>query len=150
MRNKWKNYCRSMSGSSHSMHFFGGRLSVHLCLPEGKNIFPQVTMTILKGPHSPKMHCSSRSANLNFIWHKTFKKLPRSVIIVFFHYNRILHISIRLCKYVPCLSFYSFPVLFCICSVYIYKISRLKLTSTRRVGSLFEQLECIQPMRSRV
>ena len=31
------NYCRSMSGSSQSMHFFGGRLSVPLCMPEGEN-----------------------------------------------------------------------------------------------------------------
>jgi len=33
---------------------------------------------ILKGPHSPKMLCASRSANLNFVWHETFKKLLRS------------------------------------------------------------------------
>ena len=34
--------------------------------------------------------------------------------------------------------------------MYIYKISRYKLTSTRRDGGLFELLECIQPIRSRV
>ena len=42
------------------------------------------------------------------------------------------------------------PVLFCIYSVYIYKISRLKLTSARRDGGLFEQLECVESIRSRV
>jgi len=29
--------------------------------------------SIFKGPHSPKMHCASRSTNLNFVWHETFK-----------------------------------------------------------------------------
>ena len=47
---------------------------------------------IIKGPHSPTIYCASRSANLNFVWIETLKKLLRSVIIVFFHYNRILHI----------------------------------------------------------
>ena len=62
------------------------------------NVHFQVTFSVplqswlLKGPHSPKIHCASRSANLNFVWHETFKKLLRSIIIVFFHYNRILHI----------------------------------------------------------
>ena len=60
------------------------------------------------------------------------------------------YILIRLCKYVPCSTFYSFPVLFCTYSVYIYKISRYKLTSTRRDGGLFELLDCVQPIRSRV
>ena len=41
-------------------------------------------------------------------------------------------------------------MLFCTYSVYIYKISRHKLTSTRRDGGLFELLECVQPIRSRV
>ena len=43
-----------------------------------------------------------------------------------------IYILIRLCKYIPCLSFYSFPVFFCRYSVCIYKISRLKLTSNSR------------------
>ena len=47
----------------------------------------------VKGPHSPKMHCASE-----FRVTRTFKKLIKSVIIVFFHYrneirlNRILYI----------------------------------------------------------
>ena len=60
------------------------------------------------------------------------------------------YILIRLCKYVLCLTFYSFPVLICTYSVYIYKISRYKVTSRRQDGGLFELLECIQPIRSRV
>ena len=99
----------------------------------------------LKGPHSPKMRCASRSANLISCDTK-LSKLLRSVIIVFFH----SYILICLCKYVPCSTFHSFPVLFCTYSVYIYKISRYKLTSTRRDGGLFELLECVQPVRSRV
>ena len=41
-------------------------------------------------------------------------------------------------------------MLFCTYSEYIYKISLYKLTSTRRDGGLFELLECVQPIRSRV
>ena len=102
-----------------------------------------------KGPHSPK--CVALQARQIWISCDTkLSKILRSVI-VFFHYNRILHIYlIRLCKYVPCSTFYSFPVLFCTYSVYIYKISRNKLTSTRRDGGLFELLECVQPIRLRV
>ena len=43
-----------------------------------------------------------------------------------------------------------FAMLFCTYSVYVYKISCYKLTSTRRDGGLFELLECVQPIRSRV
>ena len=32
-----------------------------------------IRSVVLKGPHSPKIHCASRSANLNFVWHETFK-----------------------------------------------------------------------------
>ena len=34
----------------------------------------EVHSFFLKGQHSPKMHCASRSANLNFMWQETFKK----------------------------------------------------------------------------
>ena len=93
-----------------------------------------------------------RARQIGISCHTKLSKLLRSVMIAFFLYNRILHIYIliRLCKYVPCLTFYSFPVLFCTYSVYICKISRYKLTSTRRDGGLFEQLECVEPIRSRV
>ena len=53
---------------------------------------------------------------------KTSKMLSLSFFITIWSCTYIL---ISLCKYVPCLSFYNLPVLFCIYSVYIYKISRL-------------------------
>lgn len=43
-------------------------------------------------------------------------------------------------KYVFCLLFYSFFVLFCIYLVYIYKIIRFKLIRIRRDGSFFVSL----------
>ena len=103
-------------------------------LPIDDRIVFKILLLTFKGPPSPKMHCAPRSPNLNFMSHEIIKKLVRSVIIVFFHYKRIMpiYILIRLCKYVPCLSFYSFPVFFCRYSVCIYKISRLKLTSNSR------------------
>ena len=104
-----------------------------------------------KGPHSPKMHCASRSATLNFVWHETFNISKICYHRLFSLQSDPAHIFlIRLCKYVPCLTFYSFPVLICTYSGYIYKISRNKLTRTIRDGGLFELLECIQPIRSRV
>jgi len=105
----------------------------------------------IKGPRSPKMHCASRSANLNFMWHETFKTSKICYPRLFSLQSNPAHIIlIRLCKYVPCSTFYSFPVLFCTYLVYIYKISRYKLTSTRRDGGLFELLQCLQPIRSHV
>ena len=93
------------------------------------------------------MHCASRLANLNFVWHETFKNQDLLSSSFFITIGSSTYILIRLCKYVPCLPFYSFPVLFCIYSVYICKISRLKLTSTRRDGALFEKLECVHMAR---
>ena len=61
---------------------------------------------------------------------------------------------IRLCKYVPCLSFYSFPVLFCIYSVTFRCIFvKLVVWSWRgqdEMAPFFEQLVCVQPIRSRI
>ena len=75
------------------------------------------------------------------IWISCDTKLPkllRSVIIILFiTIGSCTYIFIRQCKYVPCSKFYSFPLLFCTYSVYIYKISRYKLTSTRRGGGPF-------------
>ena len=109
----------------------------------------------VKGPHSPKIHCASRSANLNFVWHEIFKKLLRSVIQSFFiTIGSCTYILIRLCKYVPCLSFYSFLVLFCIYSV-TFRCIFVKLVvwgwrGQDEMAPFFEQLVCVQPIRLRV
>ena len=55
-------------------------------------------------------------------FHKTSKMLSSSFFITI---GSCTYILIRLCKYIPCLSFYNLPVLFCIYSVYFYEISRL-------------------------
>jgi len=103
---------------------------------------------LFKGPHSPKMHCASRSATLNFVWHETSNTFKICYHRLFFiTIWSCTYILIRLCKYIPCSTFYSSPVLICTYSVSIYKIGRYKLTSTRRDGGHFELLECIQPIR---
>ena len=76
--------------------------------------------SVLKGPHSPKMHCASHSANLNFVWHATFK--PSKICyhrIFFITIGSYTYMLICLCKYLPCSTFYSFPELFCTYLVYI-------------------------------
>ena len=97
------------------------------------------------------MHPKCFALRARQIWISCDTKLLRPVSSSFFTtIGSCTYILIRLCKCVPCSTFYSFPVLFCTCSVYIYKISRYKLTSTRRDGGLFDLLECVQPIRSRV
>ena len=90
----------------------------------------------LKGPHSPKMHCVPLLLNPEFRVTQNFQRLGKTFYHCLFSLESCTYILIRLCKYVPCLSLYSFPVLFCIYSVYICKISRLKLTSARPDGGL--------------
>ena len=86
------------------------------------------------------------------IWISCDTKLSKNCDLLSFSFfitiGSCTYILIRPCKYVPSLSFHSFPVLFCLYSVYIYKISRLKLTSTWRDGGLCEEVECVQPIRS--
>ena len=56
---------------------------------------------ILKCRHTPKIHCASRSPNLNFVWHETFKKQDLLSSSFFFTSRSCTYILIRLCKYFP-------------------------------------------------
>ena len=112
---------------------------IYACVfDEQINARPVLTITRFQGPIFSQNAMCFALAKSEFLVKRNFQKT--SVIITI---GSCTYILIRLCKYVPCVILHIF-------GVYIYKISRLKLTSTRRDGGLFEQLECVQPITSRV
>ena len=93
-------------------------------------------LPFLKGPPSPKRHCAPWPLILHFLLQEIIEA-SENILYRLSLKQSCIYISNHCCKYVPCLYFYSFPIVFWIYLVNSSKFCRLKPARVGRDGKHF-------------
>ena len=99
-----------------------------------RNLMSQITQ--LTDPYGPTFTQKALRFALSKYEFRVTRNFQNFIVLFFIKIRSCKYILICLCNYVPCSTFYSFPVLVCTYSMYIYKISKIQLVVYHQCGVL--------------